>query len=403
MRVLYLFQDEYPWDIRVEKIVMSLDLAGIPTTIVSRNRQGLPREEKLFPNVTVRRLPKGLSSIDRNILNFPAFFSPIWLKELEKSIKKDMPDVLIVRDLPLSPTAYYVGKKHKIPVIMDMAENYPAMIQDTWKFQGPNFIDYIIRNPNLLKKLEEWIVPKMDGIWVVSAASKKRVYKLTGREEKIWIVGNTPYLRKEQEIELHPYAKKIKENSALCLLYVGGLEKTRGLQTVLFALPLIIEKLKKEVHFLIVGQGKSVNDLKNLVTELKLENYVEFSGWIDQKYVPGIISSSDICLIPHYVTDHTNTTIPNKIYDYLAQGKPVVASNAQALRDIVEEFGCGRIYDDHDSEGLANIIVELDNEDLRNVLGNVGRTAVIKKYNWQVDEKVVFESLEQIVKVKNLH
>jgi len=183
VRVLYLFQDEYPWDIRVEKIVMSLDLAGIPTTIVSRNRQGLPREEKLFPNVTVRRLPKGLSSIDRNILNFPAFFSPIWLKELEKSIKKDMPDVLIVRDLPLSPTAYYVGKKHKIPVIMDMAENYPAMIQDTWKFQGPNFIDYIIRNPNLLKKLEEWIVPKMDGIWVVSAASKKRVYKLTGREE----------------------------------------------------------------------------------------------------------------------------------------------------------------------------------------------------------------------------
>ena len=57
MRAIYLFQDEYPWDIRVEKIVSSMINAGILTTIVSRNRRGLPREERTDSGIAIRRLP----------------------------------------------------------------------------------------------------------------------------------------------------------------------------------------------------------------------------------------------------------------------------------------------------------------------------------------------------------
>ena len=74
MRVVYLFQDEYPWDIRVEKITSSFINLGISTTIVSRNRKGLAREEVKSSGLIIRRLPIGLTSIDRNFLNFPAFF-----------------------------------------------------------------------------------------------------------------------------------------------------------------------------------------------------------------------------------------------------------------------------------------------------------------------------------------
>ncbi|MBK7543352.1 MAG: glycosyltransferase [Candidatus Competibacteraceae bacterium] len=397
MRAIYLFQDEYPWDIRVEKIVSSMINAGILTTIVSRNRRGLPREERTDSGIAIRRLPKGLTSIDRNLLNFPAFFSPIWIRELEKAVIKDSADILIVRDLPLSPMAYYVGNKYKIPVIIDMAENYPAMIQDTWQFQGPNPFDYLIRNPILLRKLERWIIPKLNGIWVVSEASRRRVEGITGCRNLMWVVGNTPRIQESQASKPHPFADMLKTKNALRLLYVGGLEKTRGLQTVLLSLPIAIKKLGKNIHLLIVGHGQAINDLKNLVSNLQLDEHVSFAGWVDQQYVPGIISASDICLVPHYVTEHTNTTIPNKIYDYLAQGKPVIVSHAQALRDIVEELGCGRFYHDHDFEKLADILVELSNENLRKTLGNAGRAMVLEKYNWQADEKILLKSLEQMI------
>lgn len=399
MRAVYLFQDEYPWDIRVEKITSSLINADILTTIVSRNRKGLAREEKKSSGLIIRRLPIGLTSIDRDFLNFPAFFSPVWKKELERTIIKYQSDVLIVRDLPLSPLAYYIGKKYKIPVIMDMAENYPAMIQDTWTFQGPKPIDYIIRNPNFLRKLEKWIIPKLDGIWVVSESSKKRIEEMIGYKNPVWIIGNTPRIETNNEIKFHPFSEILKKKDALRLLYVGGLEKTRGLQTVLLALPLALKKLGKNIHLLIVGSGASLNDLKTLVSKLKLDNHVSFAGWIDQQYVPGLIASSDICLVPHYVTEHTNTTIPNKIYDYLIQAKPVVVSHALALRDIVENFRCGKFYEDHDFTGLANILVDLDDVNLRSALGNAGQTMVLEKYNWQSDEKVLLKSLEQIVKI----
>lgn len=323
------------------------------------------------------------------------------MKELEKSILKDSSDIIIVRDLPLSPTAYYVGRKYKIPVIIDMAENYPAMIEDTWTFRGPNLFDYVIRNPMLLRKLEKWIIPRLDGVWVVSEASRRRVLEMTGERNPIWIVGNTPRLIVKQEIKFHPLMETIKIRNALCLLYVGGLEKTRGIQTVILSLSLAIKKLGKDIFFVVVGQGESMNELKKLVVDLHLENHVCFAGWIDQQYVPGIISSSDICLVPHYVTEHTNTTIPNKIYDYMAQGKPVVVSHACALCDIVESFECGRFYNDKDFNKLADIIIELDSENLRNHLGSAGRIAILERYNWQFDEKILLESINTMTNFYN--
>ena len=67
------------------------------------------------------------------------------------------------------------------------------------------------------------------------------------------------------------------------------------------------------------------------------------------------------------------------------------------MRDIVEELGCGRFYHDHDFEKLADILVELSNENLRKTLGNAGRAMVLEKYNWQADEKILLKSLEQMI------
>ena len=150
MSICYIYQDKYPWDIRVDKEVSTFNENKYETHIVSRGGYGLPLIEKIFPHVYVHRLNVNSIKNINNIMNFPAFFSPFWLMKIFDVIKKFEVKLIIVRDLPLGPAAILAGKIKHIPVIIDMAENYPAMIQDTWKYRGPFIQDYLIRNPNFL-------------------------------------------------------------------------------------------------------------------------------------------------------------------------------------------------------------------------------------------------------------
>ena len=108
-------------------------------------------------------------------------------------------------------------------------------------------------------------------------------------------------------------------------------------------------------------------------------------GRQDQRSVPSLIRASDICLIPHYVTAHTDTTIPNKLFDYMLQGKPVVATNAKPLSAIIESTACGVTYRDDRPDELADRIIHLRNRELRQDMGKSGYTAVLETYNWTTD------------------
>lgn len=398
MSICYIYQDQYPWDIRVEKIVSSLASNGYEMHIISMNRTGLPVEEKIGENIFVKRLPKGLGNFSRRLINFPAFFSPFWIATIFITVKKHRLKLIIVRDLPLAPAAFFVGKLLQIPVMMDMAENYPAMIQSTWRYRGPRFFDYFIRNPFLLKKMENWLLPRLDAFLVVSHASGERVKTITKVNEKpVWVVSNTPCLESSARLLPHPLVEQMRKHHGLILLYTGMVEAHRGLDTVIKAIPLV---LKERINLLvvIVGRGSSESKLKSLAAELNVEQHVIFAGWVDSSFIPSIVGASDICIVPHYVTEHTDTTIPNKIFDYMAQTKPVIVTNSKTLKHIVESTNCGRIYKDDSPANLAKVIIELKCDSLRKKLGQEGYRAVQEKFNWEKDKKVLVNAVKLFFK-----
>ena len=109
LKVCYIYQDQYPWDVRVEKITHTLAKEGIEVHIISRNRDCLPIREKLSHNLYVHRLPGNVNKYIRNIINSPAFFSPFWIKKIINIVRTCSIDIMIVRDLPLSPAAYVIA------------------------------------------------------------------------------------------------------------------------------------------------------------------------------------------------------------------------------------------------------------------------------------------------------
>jgi glycosyltransferase involved in cell wall biosynthesis len=393
VKISYIYQDEYPWDIRVSKITNSFAEAKIETHIVCRNRRGLPRSEKVSDYIYIQRLARGFGYLSRTILNFPAFFSPFWFKTILSTALRFNIDLLIVRDLPLGPTAYLVGKLIKTPVIMDMAENYPAMIKDSWTYGKMSTLDYLIRNSSLLRIMERWLLPRLHGILVVSEASRSRVKQLMNdKQTPIWVIGNTPVLDSASRLDNHPLIDILKRHNGLILVYVGGLEEGRGLDIAIRALSIVKEQLGKVV-LVIVGEGSSMEMLKRLALKLGVIDNVIFAGWINQEYVPSIISEAHIGLIPHYVTEHTNTTLPNKIFDYMAQKKPVIVTNSNSLEEIVTSCKCGRVYQDRSPDQLAQVVLDLVDPNIRKEMGEAGFKAVREHYNWGVDEKNLLQAI----------
>jgi len=96
-------------------------------------------------------------------------------------------------------------------------------------------------------------------------------------------------------------------------------------------------------------------------------------------------------------TRPTNTTIPNKIFDYMAMGKPVLASPAKPLAQIVHDTGCGVVFERNDAHAIATAIETLlADPAAAEAMGRRGRQAVETEYNWQSQRDKVVKVIDRL-------
>jgi len=395
MNICIIYQDQYPWDVRIEKFADALIKTKHVNEvhILSRNRDNLEKFEQKSNRLFLHRLPSVKNKIINGAINFPAFFSLVWIRTISAIIMKRKIDLIVVRDLPLSPAALFLGAVHKLPVIVDMAENYPAMISSTWKYRGPKLLDFIIRNPFLLGYLEKLVCIFARNVIVVSRHSLNRLKKQC-KKANLWVVGNTPNLDYFQSTTEEGIEHS--DQASYKMVYTGYLEAHRGLQTAIHAVAQVVKKVR-DFKFIIIGNGTYEPQLRKLSSELGIQEYVIFTGWIPHEEIYDYIGKAEVCIIPHYVTAHVDTTIPNKIFDYMLKGKPVISTNATALKDIVEETGCGITYEDRSVEQLTMAILKYTDPNERKTAGERGRSAVLRKYNWDVDQSILAHAVQKAI------
>ena len=131
MKIRIIWKNDYPWDVRVEKIARSLLAGGHNVCILSANSQGRTRSETL-DGLHIRRLP---ATPSRWILGYQA-------------VTRERIDLLIVRDLPLILVGVWLKKRLHVPLMLDMAEDYPAMYRESIEVGGWRaWIHRICKNP----------------------------------------------------------------------------------------------------------------------------------------------------------------------------------------------------------------------------------------------------------------
>jgi glycosyltransferase involved in cell wall biosynthesis len=101
-----------------------------------------------------------------------------------------------------------------------------------------------------------------------------------------------------------------------------------------------------------------------------------------------MMMEADYTLIPHLRSDHTDSTIPHKLFQYMYAGKPIIASDCKPIKRIVNETKSGYIYEADQPGELAKVLQQLNHDDPGSYVEK-GRKWVREKYNWSFDSKVL--------------
>lgn len=395
MVICHIWDADYPWDIRVEKVCQSLQ-AKHEVHLVCRNEKRSPRHEVLDGTIIHRlpSLPRWLGPCHK-ILGLPFFFNPTWIGTIWSTVKKTRADLILVRDIPLAPTAILVGRWLNIPVLLDLAENYPAMLEDQRLYSPTSFIGRMVRHPGLAKIVEKTVLRLVDHIIVVVEESRDRLVDMGIDPSRITIITNTPPLVRWSEDFA---AETVSDGSDPAhFVYLGNLDGSRGLDTAIKAVGL----LKDRGHYVklsIIGTGPNIDLYRKLAEMLAVTDRVAITGRLEFAKVQEIMAEANVGLIPHYSTASWNSTIPNKLFDFMSMAKPVVASDARPTARTVREVQCGIVFKERDAEDLAVAMMAMEDKALRDRFGRQGREAFVKKYNWTVDEQRLFESLDSAVR-----
>jgi glycosyltransferase involved in cell wall biosynthesis len=167
------------------------------------------------------------------------------------------------------------------------------------------------------------------------------------------------------------------------VLYLGQLHGGQYVELFVETASKIINNYKKELSFMIVGDGYRAEELKKLASGLNLDGKLIFTGAVSHELVPQYIAAADVCVACFQENEVTLCKSPLKIVEYLALGKAIVASNVGEVPNMLDNAGILTPPGDADSlaEGILKI---LKDSNLKNNLERLARKRAQEKYNWTV-------------------
>jgi len=397
MRILKVFFSPYPWDVRVEKITRSLVNAGHDLTLLCRNDRSQPTREQIDGIEVMRLRPLRIApGVLNGLWNAPAPVNPVWWAHIASALRTVRPDLVLVRDIPLAVPCALLAWRSGIPTVLDMAENYPAAIAEwlRWEHCGP--LRRLKRNVMLARCLERMSVALADHILVVADEQRQRLVQMGVSPGLISVVGNTPELESlpTPDPELGKDLRRRFQGRTV-MFYFGELHLHRGIDVAIRATA-ILRRTGNQPLLVLAGRGVHERSLRRLAAEAGVGDSVSFEGWVEPHLLPSYIANADVALVPYHTSEHTNTTLPNKLFDYMAHGKPVVVSDAAPLARVVRTEGCGVVFRSGDAVSLAEAVLQATDSHTGREMGERGREAVLSRYNWSADRHRLYLALDSV-------
>jgi glycosyltransferase involved in cell wall biosynthesis len=189
-------------------------------------------------------------------------------------------------------------------------------------------------------------------------------------------VENYPIVELSQAFEREPQEK---------IIYLGGMSRIRGLVELVEAFAIVARKHPRW-RLQLVGSYRPASfedELRDLAHRLGIAENVEFVAWVPYEEKERLSSQAAMGLITYLPYPNNTSCLPNKLFDYMLVGLPVIASDFPLYREVVEPNRCGLLVDPARPEEIARAMGYLiEHPDEARQMGENGRRAVIERYNW---------------------
>jgi glycosyltransferase involved in cell wall biosynthesis len=232
--------------------------------------------------------------------------------------------------------------------------------------------------------LFEWLTFKTANYSIATNASYRDIALLRGRmkPERVAVVRSGPGL---ERLKLTPGNAKYKKNRKYLVGYVGVIGEQEGLDLLLQSIKHIVER-RSDVQFAIVGSGTDLDKIKRMSIEMRLGEFVDFYGRVDDATMVDVLNTCDLCVNPDRPTEMNNLSTMNKIMEYMALRKAIVQYDLKEGRVSAQDAS---LYAENTStEDFGNKIEELlDNEELRSSMAERGYLRVVHELSWNHESK----------------
>jgi len=180
------------------------------------------------------------------------------------------------------------------------------------------------------------------------------------------------------------------------VLYTGALGQANDIYTLLRAAKRLMDE--EQIRIVLLGDGKERKALEAETMRLGLNN-VLFAGAVPKRDMPAVVAAADVCLAILQDIPMFRTTYPNKVFDYMAAGKPTVLVIDGISRQLIEASGGGVYVPPADDAKLADTLKTLSTQRDRLIgMGIAARNYIVKNLDRQEKMAETLKLMEQLVK-----
>lgn len=347
-RIIVSVTNDLSTDQRVHKVCASLQQMGFEVLLVGRrSKSSLPVDRSYATKRMSLLFNSGVLFYAE--YNLRLFFLLLFSKH----------DVLLSNDLDTLLANHLASKLRKSPLVYDSHELFP----EAPELQSRPFVK------GFWERLERYLLPKQKHTYTVCQSIANYYRDKYG--VRMEVIRNVPFLSEEKR-------KISKENT---LIYQGTINPGRGLELAIRSLSFL-----DGVKLLIVGGGKGIGDLKQLVNQQGVQSQVEFVGWVPQEKLKEYTSRASVgLLLEEPMGLSFEYALPNKLFDYIHAEIPFVATPLVEVKQVVEEYQLGVLLKSRESNVLANQIEEL----LQSEINHEAYDKAKKELCWQKEEAVL--------------
>jgi len=287
-------------------------------------------------------------------------------------------DLLFSNDLDTLMPNFLISKLKSKPLVYDSHEYFTEtpelvnrkFVQGTWK------------------KIEAWIFPKLKDVITVNDSIANLFEKDYGID--VAVVRNIPPNRLPDENVTKPKIA-VPLDKPIIVLQGSGINIQRGAEELVEAMQFV-----EVAHLLIIGGGDVIKDLKKMAKDLKLDQKITFLPKMPFEELSFYTKQASLGLTLDKDTNiNYRFSLPNKLFDYIHAGVPVLASPLFEIKKIIDDYRVGETILNHEPTQIAQHITTIINnkEKLAEYKSNCKIAA--KKLNWDIEKQTLINILKK--------